>query len=81
MKIFKRQYRIVKDSYSGFEVQKRLWYFPFWFQIKDEKGFFINTNPNIKQAEKLIEIDKTNQRVIKTFKREYYKIKATNKRH
>jgi len=72
MKICKRQYRIVTDHFCGFEVQKRLWYYPFWFQIRNEKRDHINTHRTIEQAEKLIEIDKTNSRppkstVVKTF--------------
>jgi len=76
MKICKRQYRIVTDSFGGFEVQKRLWYYPIWFQIRNERGSHINTHHSIEQAEKLIEIDKINsrdidnkpkRRVVKTF--------------
>ncbi len=76
MKICKRQYRIVTDSFGGFEVQKRLWYYPFWFQIRNEFGSHVNTHRTIEQAEALIEIDKINgreidnkpkRRVVKTF--------------
>jgi hypothetical protein len=56
--MFKRQYRIVTDNHAGFEVQKKLWYSLFWFQIKNEIGKIINTNCCIEDAEKLIEIDK-----------------------
>ena len=53
-------------------MQKRLWYYPFWFQIQDEKRRSINTYSSIEEAEKLIEMDKTNTRppeakVVKTF--------------
>lgn len=52
MKLIK--YRIVKDTYSGFEVQIwRLW-FPFWVQ-KD----CINTYPSLERAIEAIEIYKT----------------------
>jgi hypothetical protein len=47
MKVCKRQYRIVTDNYNGFEVQKKLWYFPFWFQIRDEDGTLVNTQCSI----------------------------------
>ena len=72
MRICKTQYRIVTDKFGGFEVQKRLWYYPFWFQIQNEKRYPINTHRTIEEAEKLIEIDKTNSRppkktVVKTF--------------
>ena len=68
MKICKRQYRIVTDSFAGFEVQKRLWYYPFWFEIKDQNGFIANTHCSIEEAEELIKIDKNNGKVVKTFK-------------
>lgn len=72
MKICKRQYRIVTDNHLGFEVQKRLWYYPFWFQIQNERRMSINTNRTIEDCEKLIEMDKTNTRppktkIVKTF--------------
>ena len=72
MKICKRQYRIVTDKFAGYEVQKRLWYFPFWFQIKGEHGTISNTHKTIEKSEKLIQMDKTNSRpskikVIKTY--------------
>ena len=74
-KICKRQYRIVTDSFSGFEVQKRLWYFPFWLQIPGETRRPVNTHTTIEEDEILIEMDKTNsrppkppkRRVVKTF--------------
>ena len=64
MKICKRKYRIVTDRYLGFEVQKKVWYFPFWFQIRCKRGFFLNTNRTIEDSEKLIEMDKTNSRTV-----------------
>ena len=67
MKICKRQYRIVTDRYAGFEVQKRLWYYPFWFEIKDQNSFIANTHFSIEEAEELIKIDKNKGKVVKTF--------------
>ena len=72
MRICKKQYRIVKDNYLGFEVQKRVWYFPFWRQIRDDKGSFINTSYSIEEAEQLIDIDRrkaraTQNKVVKVF--------------
>ena len=46
------KYRIIRDNYAGFEVQKWRWYFPFWIQLN-----FVNTNISINQAIKLIEND------------------------
>ena len=74
MKICKRQYRIVTDNFGGFEVQKKRWYLQTWLQIRSEDGYRINTHLTIEDAEKLIEMDKTNSRpgepkyrVVKTF--------------
>lgn len=33
MKLFKSKWRIVSDNYLGFEVQKKFWFLPFWFQV------------------------------------------------
>ena len=61
MNRFKADYRIVRDKFSGYEVQKRLWYFPFWFQIKGVDSPQ-NTNSTIEEANYLIKIDRTNTR-------------------
>ncbi len=29
----KNEYRIVSDSYNGYEVQIKRWWFPIWWQI------------------------------------------------
>lgn len=42
----KNQYRIVKDSYGGYEVQIKKWWFPFGWRQCD-----INTHTSIKKAE------------------------------
>lgn len=62
MKICKKEYRIVTDKYLGFEVQKRLWYFPFWLQISGLRTDSVNTNRTILIAEELIQIDRQNIR-------------------
>lgn len=54
--MFKNKYRIVKDTFSGFEVQKKLWWYPFWFQIG--KGPYpVNTNSSVERAKELIKLD------------------------
>lgn len=40
------EYRIVTDSYNGFEVQVRRWWWPFWSQAD-----FCNTHTTIENAE------------------------------
>jgi hypothetical protein len=39
------EYRIVRDTYSGYEVQIRRWWFPIWLQIG------INTHVSEERAE------------------------------
>ena len=42
---FQKKYRIVTDCYLGYEVQYRLWYFPFWQQCG-----FTNTHSSFDEA-------------------------------
>ena len=46
--MFKTKYRIVRDSYAGFEAQYRPWWSPFWFQC-----FWCNTRGTIEGAEQV----------------------------
>jgi hypothetical protein len=39
------RYRVVRDSYLGYEAQFRPWWSPFWWQCN-----FVNTNTSIKHA-------------------------------
>lgn len=43
--MFKNQYRIVRDSYLGYEAQIKYWWWPFWFAID------CNTFPSVERAE------------------------------
>jgi len=47
--IFRTRYRIVADSYCGYEVQVRYWWFPIWIQDR------INTHSSIEKAKKHID--------------------------
>lgn len=40
----KPQYRIVNDSFSGYEVQVKRWWWPWWYCV----GF--NTHPSVERA-------------------------------
>ena len=66
MKIFRVKYRVVTDDWLGYEVQKKLWYFPFWYIIG------VNTHRTIYDAENFIEEHKKKKafksEVVKTFK-------------
>lgn len=56
----KNKYRIVRDSWAGYEVQYRLWWFPFmWIQCPSSPGKLANTFANIEEAKKLIERHKS----------------------
>ena len=44
--MIKTRYRIVRDSYAGYEVQVWRWWFPFWRQVG-----FCNTHPTPERAE------------------------------
>jgi len=59
MSFFKRKYRIVTDSYAGYEVQHKYWWCPFWIQTD-----YTNTHGSIHEAERFIELIKkrNNQR-------------------
>lgn len=53
-KIFKRRYRIVKDAYLGYEVQSRIWCFPFWLECRSSIGIS-NTHHTIEKAKEFID--------------------------
>lgn len=60
----KKQYRIVRDKFRGYEVQKRYFLLPIWFQIRDKELRPINTNGSIEEAKKLVEWDKKRTKVV-----------------
>lgn len=58
MKLFKSKYRIISDNYLGFEVQKKFWFLPYWFQVDREgKVHLVSTNtfPSLEKAKQAIE--------------------------
>ena len=44
------EYRIVRDSFAGYEVQRRVWWWPFWRQCG-----FTNTHKTLEGAERYAE--------------------------
>lgn len=46
----KNKYRIVRDSYCGYEVQVKRWWLPIWSAI-GVRGHFTNTHVSIEDAE------------------------------
>lgn len=53
---FTPKYRIVRDNYAGYEVQKKVWYWPFWFQVNRRGSTGANTHSTIEQAKEFIEL-------------------------
>ena len=47
----KRRYRIVRDNFLGFEVQYKVWWWPFWMQAGSRGGRGTNTRPSIESAD------------------------------
>lgn len=43
------KFRIIKDSYAGFEVQAKRWWFPFWIQCDGT-----NTHLTLERAKEFI---------------------------
>ena len=54
------KYRIVTDSYLGYEVQEWRWFWPFWMQTNG-----VNTQTSIESAEALIR--HVERRVVKRY--------------
>lgn len=44
------RYRIVRDDYAGYEVQRKVWWWPFWCQVSHLAG--VNTWPTLESAER-----------------------------
>lgn len=64
--MFKNKYRIVTDKFSGYEVQFKPWYLPFYYQVGDENNKHTNTSYTVEDAELLIERHKSRKvRVVK----------------
>lgn len=60
-KYFNRpKYRIVTDSYLGFEAQIKSWFWPFWRQLDG-----CNTSPSIEVAEERIRKHAKKHEVVK----------------
>jgi hypothetical protein len=52
------KYRIVRDSYSGYEIQKRPAFWPFWYQVSRTGGYGCNTFSSLERAKEAIEVMK-----------------------
>ena len=57
MKKFRKKYRIVYDTYCGYECQVWRWWFPFWCEMG-----ISNTHTDIESAKEYIK--KSNQKVV-----------------
>lgn len=47
--LFRTRYRIVTDTYLGYEVQYRVWFWPWYIQCS-KNGHGINTFPSLEKA-------------------------------
>lgn len=56
--MFKNKYRVVQDTYCGFEAQVKFWWFPiFWFQLCGSgRGIGVNTSTTLPRAEQLCRV-------------------------
>lgn len=75
----KRFYRIVRDSWSGYEVQHCYWCWPFWVQTSSTLTDSTNTHSSVEDAEAFARRDaKSSGAVVKMLgyfnpeKREWY---------
>ena len=59
MKIKLTRYRIIRDGYCGYEVQKWRWWFPIWVECWGWCGP-ANTHTSIEKAQQYIELHKNN---------------------
>lgn len=50
--MYKTKYRVVTDNYAGYEVQYKLWWWPFWIQASDSEGRIVNTFFTLEEATK-----------------------------
>ena len=57
MKFLQTRYRIVGDTWAGYEVQRLLWWWPFWHMPPT------NTHSTIEKAQDYIAKAKANRRV------------------
>lgn len=64
--MFRNKYRIVTDSYSGYEVQIRYWYSLFWVEC-GLPGGKTNTHKTIEQAERFAKDHSNKFVVVKEF--------------
>lgn len=56
-KFFKTKWRVVTDNYCGYEIQKKLWWLPFWFQTnKYGKIGGVSTFSTVDEAMKHIQL-------------------------
>ena len=48
------RYRVIEDSFAGYESQYRPWWYPAWSQCsRDHGGSGVNTSPSIEKAKQL----------------------------
>lgn len=59
--MFKTKWRVVSDKYAGYEIQKKVWFWPFWMQT-DRYGNAPGVNSFKSLAEAMDRIEKIKNR-------------------
>lgn len=59
--MFKTKWRVVSDKYAGYEIQKKVWFWPFWMQT-DRYGNAGGVNSFIRLADAMSCIEKIKKR-------------------
>lgn len=57
--LFRTRYRICRDDYAGYEVQYKLWWWPFWMGC-----YGINTWPTLEDAKIALQQHKRSGNVV-----------------
>ncbi len=63
MNLFKKRYRIITDTYSGYEVQYKYPLWPFWIEAS-APGYSTNTHSTIEKAKVFLAEHKTTKGVV-----------------
>lgn len=54
----KKKFRIVSDSWSGYEVQYKVWFWPFWIQCD-----MTNTSSTLQEAKEKLDYFKNRPKI------------------
>lgn len=65
--MLKNKYRVVTDTYLGYEAQVKFWWFPikWWMISRSGRGVGINTNRTLEDAELLCRMHRSGAGIYK----------------